>query len=95
MSTNRFLGYGTDEEGQLIVNRQQVKIVVRFYDEFLSRKTVDCITRIFKAEKIKNWDGKYNWYASTFDSMLWNEKYMGDAILRKSYTADLLSKEGL
>lgn len=92
MSTKRFLGYDTDEEGHLIVNRQQAKIVVRLYEEFLSGKTVDYIARIFKAEKIRNWDGKYNWHASTLDSMLRNEKYMGDAILQKSYTADFLSK---
>lgn len=92
MSTKRFLGYDSDEEGHLIVNRQQAKIVVRLYEEFLSGKTVDYIARIFKAEKIKNWDGKYNWHASTLDSMLRNEKYMGDTILQKSYTADFLSK---
>lgn len=92
MSTKRFLGYDADEEGHLIVNRQQAKIVVRLYEEFLSGKTVDYIARIFKAEKIRNWDGKYNWHASTLDSMLRNEKYMGDAILQKSYTADFLSK---
>jgi DNA invertase Pin-like site-specific DNA recombinase len=92
MSTKRFLGYDTDEEGHLIVNRQQAKIVVRLYEEFLSGKTVDYIARIFKAEKIRNWDGKYNWQASTLGSMLRNEKYMGDAILQKSYTADFLSK---
>lgn len=92
MSTKRFLGYDTDEEGHLVVNRQQAKIVVRIYEEFMSGKTVDYIARIFKAEKIKNWDGKYNWQASTLDSMLRNEKYMGDAILQKSYTADFLSK---
>ena len=92
MSTKRFLGYDTDEEGHLVVNRQQAKIVVRLYEEFMSGKTVDYIARIFKAEKIKNWDGKYNWQASTLDSMLRNEKYMGDAILQKSYTADFLSK---
>lgn len=92
MSTKRFLGYDTDEDGHLIVNRQQAKVVVRLYEEFLTGKTVDCIARIFKAEKIKNWDGKYNWQASTLDSMLQNEKYMGDTILQKSYTADFLSK---
>lgn len=86
MSTKRFLGYDSDEEGHLIVNRQQAKIVVRLYEEFLSGKTVDYIARIFKAEKIRNWD------ASTLDSMLRNEKYMGDTILQKSYTADFLSK---
>ncbi|MFP5453347.1 recombinase family protein [Parvimonas sp. G1604] len=93
MSTKRFLGYDADEEGHLIVNRQQAKIVVKLYKEYLSGKTVDYIARIFKAEKLKSWDGKYNWQASTLDSMLRNEKYMGDAILQKSYTADFLSKK--
>lgn len=83
MSTKRFLGYDMDEEGHLIVNRQQAKIVVRLYEEFMSGKTVDHIARIFKAEKIKNWDGKYNWQASTLDSMLRNEKYMGILFFRK------------
>lgn len=91
-STKHFLGYDTDEESLLVVNRQQAKIGVRLYEEFMSGKTVDYIARIFKTEKIKNWDGKYNWQASTLDSMLRNEKYMGDAILQKSYTADFLSK---
>lgn len=54
MSTKRFLGYDTDEEGHLIVNRQQAKIVVRIYEEFLSEKLVDYIARIFKVEKIKS-----------------------------------------
>ena len=92
MSTKRFLGYDSDEEGNLIVNRPQAKIVIRLYEEYLSGKTVDYIARIFKAERIKNWDGKYNWQPSTLDSMLRNEKYMGDTILQKSYTADFLSK---
>ncbi len=93
MSTKRFLGYDCDEDGKLKVNRQQAKIVVRLFEEFLSGKTVDYIAREFKKEKIKSWDGKYNWQASTLDSMLRNEKYMGDAILQKSYTVDFLSKK--
>lgn len=92
MSTKRFLGYYSDEEGNLIVNRPPAKIVIRLYEEYLSGKTVDYIARIFKAERIKNWDRKYNWQPSTLDSMLRNEKYMGDTILQKSYTADFLSK---
>lgn len=93
MSTKRFLGYDTDEDGKLVVNKPQAKIVVRLYEEFLSGKTVDYIARNFKAEKLKSWDGKSNWQASTFDLMLRNEKYMGDAILQKSFTADFLTKK--
>ena len=93
MSTKRFLGYDTDEDGKLVVNKPQAKIVVRLYEEFLSGKTVDYIARNFKAEKLKSWDGKSNWQASTLDLMLRNEKYMGDAILQKSFTADFLIKK--
>lgn len=93
MSTKRFLGYDYDEDGNLVINRQQAKVVVRLYEEFLSGKTVDYIARIFTAEKIKSWDGKCNWIPSTLDSMLRNEKYMGDTILQKSYTVDFLSKK--
>lgn len=48
MSTKRFLGYDCDENGKLIVNKTQAKIVVRLYEEYLSGKTVDYIARIFK-----------------------------------------------
>lgn len=42
-----------DKGGYSVVNRQQIKIVVRIYEEFMSGKTVGYIARIFKAEKIK------------------------------------------
>ncbi|QSX09666.1 recombinase family protein [Alkalibacter rhizosphaerae] len=93
MSTKRFLGYDTDEDGNLVINREQAKIVERIYDEFLSGKTVEYIKRIFEKEGIKNWDGKTKWQASTIKSILRNEKYKGDAILQKSYTVDFLTKK--
>lgn len=93
MSTKRFLGYDADENGQLVVNPEQAKIVVRLYDEYLSGKTVDYIKRTFEQEGIKNWNRKTVWQATTLQSMLCNEKYKGDAILQKSYTVDFLSKK--
>ncbi|MBB2481050.1 recombinase family protein [Bacillus sp. APMAM] len=93
MSTKRFIGYDKDENGNLIVNPEQAKIVVRLYEEYLSGKTVDHIKRIFEAEGIKSWNGKAKWQATTLQSMLLNEKYKGDAILQKSYTVDFLTKK--
>lgn len=93
MSTKRFLGYDTDEDGKLVVNQAQAKIVKRLYEDFLSGKTVDYIKRIFEREGIKNWDGSTKWQSTTLLSMLENEKYKGDAILQKSYTADFLTKK--
>ncbi len=93
MSTKRFLGYDTDEDGKLVINRKQAQIVKRLYSEFLSGKTVDYIKRIFEREGVKNWDGGTKWQTTTLQSMLENEKYKGDAILQKSYTTDFLSKK--
>ena len=93
MSTKRFLGYDTDEEGKLVINRKQAQIVNRLYSEFLNGKTVDYIKRIFEREGVKNWDGETKWQAATLQSMLENEKYKGDAILQKSYTTDFLTKK--
>ena len=37
--------------------------------------------------------GKARWYDSTVRKILENEKYMGDALLQKTYTKDFLSKK--
>jgi len=93
MSTKRFLGYDTDKDGKLVVNPAQAKIVKRLYEDFFSEKTVDYIKRIFEREGIRNWDGGTKWQSTTLHSMLENEKYRGDAILQKSFTADFLTKK--
>lgn len=93
MSTKRFLGYDTDEDGKLVVNQKQADIVKRLYYEFLSGKTVDYIKRIFEREGVVNWDGSIKWQVTTLQSMLENEKYKGDTILQKSYTVDFLTKK--
>jgi len=93
MSTKRFLGYDTDENGKLVINPEQAEIVERIYEEYLSGKTAEYIKRIFEKEGVKNWDGKPKWEASTIKSILKNEKYKGDAILQKTYTVDYLSKK--
>jgi DNA invertase Pin-like site-specific DNA recombinase len=93
MSTKRFLGYDTDEDGKLIVNQKQAEIVKRLFAEYLHGKTTDYIKRIFESEGVKNWDGGTKWQSTTIGSMLENEKYKGDTLLQKSYTVDFLTKK--
>ena len=45
MSTKRFLGFDTDENGKLIINIKQAPIVTRLFQEFLDGKTPDYILR--------------------------------------------------
>ena len=92
MNHTRFLGYDKDEQGNLIINEKQAKIVKRIFKEFLNGKGTTHITRELEQDKIKNWEGKVKWYESTIKSMLQNEKYKGDALLQKTYTVDFLSK---
>jgi len=93
MSTKRFLGYDADENGKLVVNKQQAKIVKRIFMEFLWGKTTDYIKRIFEREGVINWDGGTKWQSTTIGSILENEKYKGDTLLQKSYTVDFLTKK--
>lgn len=93
MSTKRFLGYDADENGKLVVNKQQAKIVKRIFMEFLWGKTTDYIKRIFEREGVINWDGGTKWQSTTIGSMLENEKFKGDTLLQKSYTVDFLTKK--
>lgn len=93
MSTKRFLGYDADENGKLVVNKKQAKVVERIFMEFLWGKTTDYIKRIFEREGVVNWDGGTNWQSTTISSMLENEKFKGDTLLQKSYTTDFLTKK--
>lgn len=93
MSTMRFMGYDRDEHGKLVVNPEQAEIVKRIFQEYLDGKTPELIVRIFQKEGICKWDGTTDWNAPTIRRILENEKYMGDAILQKSYTMDFLQKK--
>lgn len=51
MSTKRFLGYDADENGKLVINQEQAKIVERLYDEYLSGKMEMSIKKYGSAKK--------------------------------------------
>ena len=50
------------------------------------------ITKELEKRGIKSPPGKDRWYISTVRSILTNEKYRGDALIQKEYTADFLDK---
>ena len=52
IATKRFMGYDKDENGKLVINPKQAKVVKRIYEEYLLGKTVDHIKRILEKEKI-------------------------------------------
>ncbi|NLK44281.1 MAG: recombinase family protein [Tissierellia bacterium] len=89
----KFLGYDKDEDGELIINKDEAKIIKRIYKDYLNGKGANRIARELEEEGISNWNGKPKWYESSLRKMLQNEKYKGDALLQKTYTVDFLTKE--
>ena len=89
----KFVGYDKDDNGNLIVNEKQAKIVRRIYQDYLNGKGPNRIARELEEEGVPNWNGKAKWYEGSIRKMLSNEKYKGDALLQKTYTVDFLNKK--
>lgn len=93
LNTNRFLGYDKDEEGHLIINPEQAETVKRIYEEYMGGVNPDVICRRLREDNVPGCMGEPKWSVSTIQGILQNEKYMGDAILQKTFTADFLTKK--
>ena len=90
---NRFLGYTKDEDGHLIIDVAQAVIVRRIYDDFLSGMSPRQIKERLEAEGILNGAGNTKWQVSNIHQILTNEKYIGDALLQKTWTYNTLEKK--
>ena len=89
---NHFLGYTKDEEGNLVIDPEQAEVVKRIYREYLEGYSMDKIAKGLEADGILTGAGKTKWWTSTINKILRNEKYIGDALLQKTYTTDFLNK---
>lgn len=89
----RFLGYDWGEDGNLVVNEEQAKIVRKIYGHFLQGRSPHCIAKLLTEEGIPTPGGKKVWGKAVVQSILTNEKYKGDALLQKVYTTDFLTKK--
>ncbi|WP_026894839.1 recombinase family protein [Clostridiisalibacter paucivorans] len=89
----RFMGYTKDEEGNLIIEPKEAKIIKRIYKEYLEGESLAGIGRNLERDGILTGAGKPRWRPETIKKILKNEKYMGDALLQKTVTVDFLTKE--
>ena len=89
---NHFLGYTKDEDGNLIIDEEEAKIVRRIFREYLEGASFRDIANGLERDKIKTGGKRYKWHLSTIQGILQNEKYMGDALLQKTITTDFIEK---
>lgn len=88
-----FLGYEKGEDGLPRIVEHEAEIIREIYQLFLGGSTVRSIADHLTAKDIPTPAGKKKWSVSTIMSILQNEKYKGDALLQKTYTADFLTKK--
>ncbi len=84
--------YTKDAEGNLVIDPEQAEIVKRIYREYLEGYSMDKIAEGLEADGILTGAGGTRWHTSTINKILRNEKYIGDALLQKTYTTDFLNK---
>lgn len=90
---NRFLGYTKDENGHLIIEPAEAEIVKRIYREYLEGKSLKQIGHGLMKDGIFTAAKKPTWRPEAIKKILQNEKYIGDALLQKTYTVDVLTKK--
>lgn len=90
---NWFLGYTKDEDGKLVIVPEEAEVVRRIYREFLEGASLIKIRRGLEADGILNGAKHARWYETNIRQILTNEKYIGDALLQKTYTVSVLDKK--
>ena len=90
---NRFLGYTKDEDGQLVIVPEEAAVVKRIFREYLEGASLLEICKGLETDGILTGAHMKRWRPETVHKMLQNEKYMGDALLQKTYTVDFLTKK--
>ncbi len=91
LNHSQFLGYGRDDDGNLVIIEEEAKIVRLIYDLFLQGYGCRKIKKYLEDHGIKTVTGKEQWSTSTIDRILSNEKYIGRNITHKTHTPDFLT----
>ncbi len=91
----KFMGYTKNEDGELVIVPEEAEVVRLIFRLYLEGMSVAGIKRHLEGKGILTATGLNKWNEATIYQMLSNEKYMGDALLQKTYTADFLTKKKL
>lgn len=91
-SYSTVLGFKQTENG-FTIDEEEAKVVRRIFQMFLKGDNPNNIAKILTQENISTPGGKTVWHYGTIKSILQNEKYKGDVLLQKEYTADFLTKK--
>ena len=85
------LGYRMGDDGKPYIIEKEADIVRRIFKMFIDGLSLQAIAETLEAEGIKRRNGQTSWGRGNVRAILKNEKYVGDALLQKTYTKDCIT----
>ena len=89
----KMLGYRKGADGQPEIVPEEAEVIKRIYHRYLDGCTLGQIKRELDADKVPTAQGVDSWSPAIIHNILTNEKYIGDALLQKTYITDCISKK--
>lgn len=89
----KLLGYRKGEDGKPEIVPEEAETVRRIYRRYLGGCSLIQIQQELEADHVPTAQGVQKWTRSVLQSILTNERYIGDALLGKTYITDCISKE--
>lgn len=91
LNHTQFLGYTKGRDGILQIVPEEAEVVRKIFELYVQGNGVRKIKRYLEEHGIKTVTGKTEWSTSTIDRMLSNEKYIGEALMQKTFTSDFMT----
>ena len=88
----KMLGYRRGPDGQPEIIPEEAEVVKRIYRRYLDGCSLAQIKRELEADGVPTASGIRGWTYQVVRNILTNERYIGDALLQKTYTTDCISK---
>ena len=88
----KLLGYRRGPDGQPEIIPEEAETVKRIFRRYLDGCSLGQIKAELEKDKVPTSCGVQSWTYQVIHNILVNEKYIGDALLQKTYTTDCISK---
>ena len=89
----KMLGYRKGADGQPEIAPEEAEVIKRIYHRYLDGCTLGQIKRELDEDNVPTAQGVEFWSPAIIHNILTNEKYIGDALLQKTYVTDCISKK--
>ncbi len=85
-----FLGYRKGPDGEPEIVPEEAKIIRLIAQNYLNGDSLRTIKETLESMGVPTATGNQKWSTEAIQRILQNEKYMGDVLLQKTYTADFI-----